>query len=221
MITDLCYVVRDVRSREVKVRIYILLHIFVYFKIKLAHQINEKIMNSDSAQIDSIEEHSKMNEINKNETKNEDICEDGDEDEELDDDEFEVDRILNVAVMDGEVKYQVIRWKGYGSDEDSWEPEENLETARLILDEYIANHQDEVKKVDAILARKKLRKRCGKRIKLRIKGNKKSRRISDSEHSEVLNGRAKKKMKYEDNLMSNSGKDSDEDYDEVSKKHGK
>uniref|UniRef100_A0A2K6VVQ9 Chromo domain-containing protein n=1 Tax=Onchocerca volvulus TaxID=6282 RepID=A0A2K6VVQ9_ONCVO len=161
-----------------------------------------------------------MNEINKNETKNEDICEDGDEDEELDDDEFEVDHILNVAVMDGEVKYQV-RWKGYGSDEDSWEPEENLKTAQLILDEYIANHQNEMKKVDAILSRK-LRKQCGKRIKLRIKGNRKSRRISGTGYSEVLNSRAKKRMKlYEDNLMSNSDKDSDEDYEEVSKKHGR
>lgn len=50
-----------------------------------------------------------INETSRNERKNEDVEKDSDEDEELDDDEFEVDRILNVAVMDGEVKYQVIQ----------------------------------------------------------------------------------------------------------------
>lgn len=47
-----------------------------------------------------------MNEMNVNERKDEDI-EESDGDEELDDDEFEVDHILNVAAVDGEVKYLV------------------------------------------------------------------------------------------------------------------
>lgn len=65
-----------------------------------------------------------------------------------------------------------MRWKNYGSDEDSWEPEQNLKTARLILDEYIRSHQNEVKEAqDAVLPRNKLRKRCGNRIKLRNKVN--------------------------------------------------
>uniref|UniRef100_A0A0R3S0J4 Chromo domain-containing protein n=1 Tax=Elaeophora elaphi TaxID=1147741 RepID=A0A0R3S0J4_9BILA len=184
-------------------------------------QMDEEVMNSDSAKVDYVEE--EINETNADERKSEDIGEDSNEDEELDEDEFEVDHILNVAAIDGEIKYQV-RWKGYGSDEDSWEPEENLETARRILDEYIEKHQDEVKKAqDAIQSRNKLRKRCGNRMKLRNKGNKKLRRSSSSEYSETkktVNVRTKKKMKmeYEDDYYKN---DSDEEYKEVSKKRGR
>ncbi|MCP9264968.1 BMA-CEC-3 [Dirofilaria immitis] len=137
--------------------------------------------------------------------KNEDEEKDNDEDEKLDDDEFEVDRILSVAVMNGKVKYQV-RWKGYGSDEDSWEPEQNLATARLILDDYIANHKDEVKKVqDTILAQKKLRKR-------RRKGYKKLQRSSSSDWSEISHDRAKKKMRfYGNDVKKNNDNGSDKD----------
>ncbi|VDN33602.1 unnamed protein product, partial [Gongylonema pulchrum] len=79
----------------------------------------------------------------------------GDDSEELDEDEYEVERILDVDAVDGQVKYKV-RWKGYGSGEDSWEPEENLESARLILDEYIGSHQNKVVKArDTLKGRKK------------------------------------------------------------------
>ncbi|KAL3990786.1 Chromo (CHRromatin Organization MOdifier) domain family protein [Acanthocheilonema viteae] len=176
-------------------------------------------MNNNPIKVDAIEEDLEMNKTSMNETKNEDIGEDSDGDEELDDDEFEVEHILNVAAMDGEVKYQV-RWKGYGSDEDSWEPEQNLETARLILNEYIANHQDEVKKAqEAVLSRSKLRKRRGNRTK-RNKGNK-LRRSCSSEYSETtktmkLRARKKVKMEYEDDGKT----DSDED-EGVFKKRGR
>ncbi|CAG9529472.1 unnamed protein product [Cercopithifilaria johnstoni] len=180
-------------------------------------------MSNDSIKVNAIEEDSEMNETNINERKNEDVGEDSDGDEELDEDEFEVDHILNVAAVDGEVKYQ-IRWKGYGSDEDSWEPEQNLETARLILDEYIANHQDEVKKAqDAILTQNKLRKRGRNRIKPRNEGNRKLQRSSSSEYSETkktvsLRARKKRKTEYEDYGSEN---DSDKDYEKVSKKRGR
>ncbi|EFO24116.2 hypothetical protein LOAG_04364 [Loa loa] len=150
MIANLYYDVKIARSQDAELCNSIHLHKFAYIKIKLAQfvfdQIGDQMMNIDSIKItDAVEEDLETNETNKNESKNENGEKDSDEDE-LDDDEFEVDRILNVAAMDGEVKYQV-RWKGYGSDEDSWEPEWNLETARLILDKYIASHQDERNKL--------------------------------------------------------------------------
>uniref|UniRef100_A0A1I7VPD7 Chromo domain-containing protein n=1 Tax=Loa loa TaxID=7209 RepID=A0A1I7VPD7_LOALO len=212
MIANLYYDVKIARSQDAELCNSIHLHKFAYIKIKLAQfvfdQIGDQMMNIDSIKItDAVEEDLETNETNKNESKNENGEKDSDEDE-LDDDEFEVDRILNVAAMDGEVKYQV-RWKGYGSDEDSWEPEWNLETARLILDKYIASHQDEVKKAqDIVLTRKKLRKRCGKQIKLQNKRNK-LRRSSSSEYSETA-----KTMNIRDRR---NDSDSGEDY-EVFKK---
>lgn len=169
--------------------------------------------------VSTVKEDLETKETNINEVKNADIGDDSEGNEELDDDEFEVDHILNVAAIDGEVRYQV-RWKNYGSDEDSWEPEQNLETARLILDEYTATHQDEVKKAhDLVLAQSKLRKRPGSRTKLRNKGNKKLRRSLSSENLEVtktINLRTRKKTKIE--YGDDDKNDSDEDYEEVSKK---
>lgn len=70
------------------------------------------------------------------------------------------------------VFFSQVRWKGYGSDEDSWEPEWNLETARLILDEYISIHGDEVKKAqDLVLNAENQRKRRGRQTKLQNKVN--------------------------------------------------
>lgn len=55
----------------------------------------------------AVEEDSEIIGMNKDERKS-DVNEESDRDEELDDNEFEVDRILNVAVIDGQIKYKVI-----------------------------------------------------------------------------------------------------------------
>ena len=34
------------------------------------------------------------------------------------------------------IKYYLVRWKGYGSDDDTWEPEENLVDCAEALDEF-------------------------------------------------------------------------------------
>ncbi len=46
--------------------------------------------------------------------------------------EYEVARLLAVRTRRGRKEY-LIHWKGYGSWEDSWEPEENLRNAQQIL----------------------------------------------------------------------------------------
>lgn len=63
-----------------------------------------------------------------------------------------------------------VRWKGYDSGEDTWEPEENLGTAKLILEEYMASHQDEVKKAqeDAKKAKEEIARKKGKRARVRF-----------------------------------------------------
>lgn len=52
--------------------------------------------------------------------------------------EFEVDRILGMRLArSGKKREFLVRWKGYSSFEDSWEPEGNLENARQKVHEYL------------------------------------------------------------------------------------
>ncbi|XP_045910809.1 M-phase phosphoprotein 8 isoform X1 [Micropterus dolomieu] len=55
---------------------------------------------------------------------------DSEQDEE--EDVYEVERIIDVRVEEGEVLYRV-RWKNYCSDDDTWEPEAHLEDCREVL----------------------------------------------------------------------------------------
>lgn len=60
-----------------------------------------------------------------------------DYDDEYDEDEdYEVERILDVQIHRNNKREFLIRWKGYSSNVDSWEPEENLNCKELI-DKYM------------------------------------------------------------------------------------
>ncbi|KAK4876830.1 hypothetical protein RN001_009336 [Aquatica leii] len=48
------------------------------------------------------------------------------------DEEFEVDRILDVYFKKNGQREFLVSWKGYSSSQDSWEPEENLDCTNLI-----------------------------------------------------------------------------------------
>ncbi|KAM8976483.1 M-phase phosphoprotein 8 [Pelodytes ibericus] len=58
-------------------------------------------------------------------------------DSEQDDEEdvFEVESILDAKTVEGNVMYRV-RWKGYGSDGDTWEPEAHLDDCKEVLLEF-------------------------------------------------------------------------------------
>lgn len=65
------------------------------------------------------------------------IDEEPDYDDEWDDGkDFEVGRILDVVVHRNNKREFLIRWKGYSSKVDSWEPEENL-NCRDLIDAYM------------------------------------------------------------------------------------
>ncbi|XP_053295359.1 M-phase phosphoprotein 8 isoform X4 [Pleuronectes platessa] len=55
---------------------------------------------------------------------------DSEQDEE--EDVYEVERIIDMRLEEGEVLYRV-RWKNYCSDDDTWEPEAHLEDCREVL----------------------------------------------------------------------------------------
>ncbi len=52
--------------------------------------------------------------------------------------EFEVARILDRCVVRGQEQF-LIRWKGYGAHEDTWEPTCNLDNSRRLLEEFRAS----------------------------------------------------------------------------------
>ncbi|NWR90117.1 MPP8 phase, partial [Furnarius figulus] len=55
--------------------------------------------------------------------------------EEDGEDVFEVEKILDMKTEGGKVLYKV-RWKGYTSDDDTWEPEVHLEDCKEVLLEF-------------------------------------------------------------------------------------
>lgn len=61
------------------------------------------------------------------------------------DDIYEVERILEAKKKDGRVIYKV-RWEGYGSEEDSWEPSENLLTCQELVERYWVQRKESYKK---------------------------------------------------------------------------
>uniref|UniRef100_A0A3Q2QSK3 M-phase phosphoprotein 8 n=1 Tax=Fundulus heteroclitus TaxID=8078 RepID=A0A3Q2QSK3_FUNHE len=58
-------------------------------------------------------------------------------------DVYEVERIIDMRVEEGEVLYRV-RWKNYCSDDDTWEPEAHLEDCHEVLLAF-KRHQAELK----------------------------------------------------------------------------
>jgi len=47
------------------------------------------------------------------------------ENPEVTEEEFEVEEITDKRIVNGTVQYK-IRWRGYSPDQDTWEPEKNL-----------------------------------------------------------------------------------------------
>ncbi|XP_027020195.2 M-phase phosphoprotein 8 isoform X2 [Tachysurus fulvidraco] len=70
----------------------------------------------------------------------------GDSEQDEEEDVYEVERIIDMRVEDGEILYRV-RWKNYSSDDDTWEPKAHLEDCSEVLLAY-----------ERSLAEKKLKK---------------------------------------------------------------
>ncbi|RKF64414.1 Chromo domain-containing protein 2 [Erysiphe neolycopersici] len=110
------------------------------------------------------------------------------DDDELTEDEYVVEKILNHVVDEetGELRFE-IKWEGYDKKSDrTWEPEENLESASKMLNEYLASVggkdlilADWAEKKALAQSSKKGKKR-GRRSGGKSASSQKRRRTSDS-----------------------------------------
>ena len=60
--------------------------------------------------------------------------------------EFEVEKILNKRTIRGKEKF-LVRWKGYTTEEDTWENRENLENAKELVEEFEREYREEVEEL--------------------------------------------------------------------------
>ncbi len=59
-----------------------------------------------------------------------------------DNSELEVNEILDMTLIHNQ-RYFLIKWKGYDSDENSWEPEDNLQNCQSLLRNFLGSPQKE------------------------------------------------------------------------------
>ncbi|XP_068081276.1 chromobox protein homolog 5 isoform X1 [Anabrus simplex] len=99
-----------------------------------------------------------------------------DNDEEAAEEEYEVEKVVDSKIVRGQTQYK-IRWKGFSPENDTWEPEEDLNCPELIQ-EFLKSQPEEAKGKDS-----KNKKRGGKTSAAEPK-SKKKKKDSEEETAE-------------------------------------
>uniref|UniRef100_A0A183CNF0 Chromo domain-containing protein n=1 Tax=Globodera pallida TaxID=36090 RepID=A0A183CNF0_GLOPA len=68
--------------------------------------------------------------------------------------EYEVELIQSSKVEKGTMKY-LVKWKGYTTEHDSWEPLENLGNASELISEFHREHPEAIKEVPKVTRKRR------------------------------------------------------------------
>ncbi|KAM6970581.1 M-phase phosphoprotein 8 [Aplochiton taeniatus] len=137
----------------------------------------------------------------------------GDSEQDEEEDVYEVERIIDMRVEEGEVLYRV-RWKNYSSDDDTWEPEAHLEDCREVLLTY--------KKMLADVKAAKKEQEAKKSMKLPTKSDVfDADSESDGDKDQPTESPLKKKKKKKHRENDEDGEDEDEDRKQKEKRKKK
>ncbi|GAA6094652.1 M-phase phosphoprotein 8 isoform X5 [Tachysurus ichikawai] len=129
----------------------------------------------------------------------------GDSEQDEEEDVYEVERIIDMRVEDGEILYRV-RWKNYSSDDDTWEPKAHLEDCSEVLLAY-----------ERSLAEKKLKKDPS--MKLPMKSELfDANSESDSDKDKLKESPSKKKKKKKKHAEDSEDEKSEKDKKKKKKK---
>ena len=78
---------------------------------------------------------------------------------EEEEEEYEVEKVVDKRIHKGRVEY-LLKWKGYSSDDNTWEAEDSLDCAELLQD-YEARRRLEKQAVEIKKEKKEKRKEHG------------------------------------------------------------